>query len=146
MNNRFDCDVNVRVKSKVRVQRGESCCAAADSAWICLMINFPIVFNVALLISRFNDAPVSLTFVRLSCQRVWSTPVVTMQTPHHVPKAALKEHNGIRAACSSKWGGGKSKPVMCVRLHARALDSPGRRKGPLQQHVATMMRSPDRGS
>lgn len=130
MNNSFDCDVNVRFKLKVRGQRGEGCCVATDSAWICLLISF--LFPIFQWWANFSEF---CQTVRIYNSRVCGTPVVTKQTPHYYSHA-----------WSSKWGGGKLKPVICVRLHARALDSPGRRKGSLQQHVAMMMRSPDRGS
>lgn len=47
--------------------------------------------------SPFNDGPV-FSDVRIYNSGVCCTPAVTMQTPHHLPKPGLKEHNGIRAA------------------------------------------------
>lgn len=145
MNNSFNCDVNVRVKLKVRERREESCGVAAESAWIWLLDCY-FYLRPFQLWANFYD--MCHTFMaeaehnRSLCCCCNDTRLHRVPSCPHEP--GLREQEWYQRSQAWSPGGGMSKPVICMQEPQILLIS---RKETLQQQAAMMMmRSPDTAS
>lgn len=90
-------------------------------------MELPWLFVCLFVFSYGGSSLTCVTRLRQKVSTVGVCAAVTIQTPHHVPEpgpgGALLE-SAAMPGHPSQGVGGMSKPVSCMRLHARAPDCP----------------------